>query len=313
MKKGMCVIIVLGIVSGLVTPTVGARPMMYWSDRIQGSGDTINRAYLDGTGVETILTDLYKPSGISIDHVEGKLYWLEQGRIGRADLDGGNMEIAFGGGVFASRGIAIDITDRMIYFADNGNSRVSRCEMDGSNYQLLIDYPNMDRVGGIDFDSITGEMYWSHSANDHSFQGVHRAAGDGSGPVEDVFNGSDYVSGLVVDHDDQRIFFSDSDNETIKRFDLDSGLMTTLASNLGLPHALDVFDGFVYWINLYDPSLDAVVIQRISVDGVGLETILEVGNPRGFAILVPEPATLTLLALGGLAILRRRRSCGGRA
>ncbi|GAG10088.1 unnamed protein product, partial [marine sediment metagenome] len=28
---------------------------------------------------------------------------------------------------------------------------------------------------------------------------------------------------------------------------------------------------------------------------------------------VPEPATLTLLTLGGLAILRRRRSCGGRA
>jgi len=35
------------------------------------------------------------------------------------------------------------------------------------------------------------------------------------------------------------------------------------------------------------------------------------GDPE--AITTPEPATLSLLALGGLALIRRRRSCGGRA
>lgn len=45
---------------------------------------------------------------------------------------------------------------------------------------------------------------------------------------------------------------------------------------------------------------DGAYIDFVIVDNIVIETF------------VPEPATLTLLTLGGLALIRRRRSCGGR-
>ena len=47
---------------------------MYWTDV---NTDKIQRANLDGTGVEDLVTGLSSPVGIALDLPGGKMYWVD--------------------------------------------------------------------------------------------------------------------------------------------------------------------------------------------------------------------------------------------
>jgi hypothetical protein len=73
---------------------------LYFGGRVDGSGGSIRRANLDGTGVEFVLATLpigSHPFDLALDPLGGKMYWTidslaGQGGIRRADLDGGNID-----------------------------------------------------------------------------------------------------------------------------------------------------------------------------------------------------------------------------
>ncbi len=71
---------------------------------------------------------------------------------------------------------------------------------------------------------------------------------------------------------------------------------------------LDIQGGKVYWTSLLDDK-----IRRADVNGSNVEDVIRIGlaSPLGIATAIPEPATLSLLALGGLAVMRRRRRWDG--
>lgn len=71
---------------------------VYWVDLTGGiapnlNGGKIQRANLDGTNAEDLVTGLSLPYGIALDPINGHMYWTERGtkKIARADLDGGNQ------------------------------------------------------------------------------------------------------------------------------------------------------------------------------------------------------------------------------
>ena len=69
--------------------------------------------------------------------------------------------------------------------------------------------------------------------------------------------------------------------------------------------AVDPIGGKLYWT---DQHLGA--IRQANLDGTGVETLQYVGSSllMGIAldVPIPEPATLSLLAFGGLVLVRRR-------
>ena len=80
---------------------------MYWTD---AGTDKIQRANLDGTGVQDLVTGLPDPYDIALDVTGGKMYWTHPftARIQRANLDGTGVEDLWWTSE-QSLGIALDI------------------------------------------------------------------------------------------------------------------------------------------------------------------------------------------------------------
>jgi len=93
--------------SGIALDADGGK--IYWTDT---SADKIQRANLDGTGVEDLVaTGLSSPYDIALDVTGGKIYWTDYGtdKIQRANLDGTVIEDLITTGLSGPSGIALDI------------------------------------------------------------------------------------------------------------------------------------------------------------------------------------------------------------
>ena len=140
-------------------------------------------------------------------------------------------------------------------------------------------------------------MYWGDTAV------LFRADLDGQN-VTPLITGLSVARGVALDLAAQKLYWADSGTDVIQRSDLDGGNVETLVTGLTktIRLALDVPNDWMYWTDQDDGT-----IQRAHLDGSGLEVIATgAGVTRGITV-VPEPATMGLLALGGLAMLKRRQ------
>src|SRR5690606_25953875 len=88
-----------GLISEIPTEGIAVdmqHHMIYWTT---GSDGQVQRANLDGSEIEEILSGLEHPTDIALDVREGKMYWAERdaGMIRRANLDGSEIEDLFTG------------------------------------------------------------------------------------------------------------------------------------------------------------------------------------------------------------------------
>ena len=107
---------------------------LYWASN---SLPRIDRVGLDGQGREAVLTDLPGVAfGFGIDPVEQMIYWTYPGGdLYRAKLDGSERK-KLAGGLNQPDGVAIDVDNRKLYWAEKG--KVSQANLDGSAIEVLI-------------------------------------------------------------------------------------------------------------------------------------------------------------------------------
>ena len=98
----------LGAIISVVS--VSNAQKIYWS-----GGDTIARANLDGTGIETIIT-VPSAGSCDFDEVDRKIYWLDalSLKIQRANEDGTNIEDLVTTGLSVPRGLDVDEVGRKL-------------------------------------------------------------------------------------------------------------------------------------------------------------------------------------------------------
>ena len=146
---------------------------MYWTDSYT---DKIQRANLNGSRIEDLVTGLDRPQRIALDISGGKVYWTDTGtdKIQRANLNGSRVEDLVTG-LGNPRGIALDIAGRKMYWADSGTDKIQRANLNGSGIQDLV--TGID-IGGddIELDVSGGKMYWA----DNNYDQIQRANLDGS-------------------------------------------------------------------------------------------------------------------------------------
>ena len=127
----------LGAPSGLAVDAVAGK--LYFVDATLGA---VLSAHLDGSELTNLNIDgVTDPVEISVDTLDGKLYWSELAasgpRIRRANLDGSLVEDIITTltlpGFSTAAGLEVDVAGRALYFIDGGtNGSILRTNLDGT-------------------------------------------------------------------------------------------------------------------------------------------------------------------------------------
>jgi low density lipoprotein receptor-related protein 5/6 len=114
------------------------RDWMYWTLSFEGR---IERARLDGTGVETVVASAsIRPCGIAVDPRDGSIYWTDYvaNRIQRAAADGTGIEDFVTQGLRTPWTLALDPAGRFLYWMDLGTGRLQRRSLDGGRVEDVL-------------------------------------------------------------------------------------------------------------------------------------------------------------------------------
>ena len=236
---------------------------IYWGDVI------IQRANLDGTNVEDLVTTEITLEGIALDVSGGKMYWMDsdEGKIQRANLDGTNVEDLITDGLRSPRGIALDVSGGKMYWIDSSEDKIQRANLDGTQVEDLVT-SGLRSPRGIALDVSGGKMYWIDSSEDK----IQRANLDGTNMEDLVTSGLRSPRGIALDVSGGKMYWTDSSEDKIQRANLDGTQVEDLITDgLRSPRgiALDVSGGKMYWT---DSSEDK--IQRANLDGTQVEDLI---------------------------------------
>ena len=229
---------------------------IYWTNSDRRDLDIfrakIQRANLDGSNIETLVTRLIAPFGITLDVDGGKIYWTDRHGIQRANLDGSNIKtLVFNGGL-VSLGIALDVAEGRMYWTDadrfaSGTGNVQRANLDGSNIETLVS--GLETPFGIALDVDEGQLYWTDAGSVGVFGNkipgtakVQRANLDGSN-IETLVSGLETPFGIALDADRGKIYWTDADMDVpdtykVQRANLDGSNIETLVSGLKAPTSI---------------------------------------------------------------------------
>jgi sugar lactone lactonase YvrE len=266
------------LLSSVISPSAGHAAFpgtsgkMYWVDNTTGK---IQRANLDGTEVEDIVTGTISPYGIALDPAGGKMYWTETtGKIRRSDLSGTEVEdIVID--VVTPLGIALDLTGGQMYWADLGADKIQRANLDGIGVETLV--TGLSEPLFIALDLTGGKMYWTDTGADK----IQRASLDGT-EVETLVTGLPGPNGIALDLASGKMYWAENALGKIQRANLDGtgveDLVTGVLRPVGI--ALDLASGKMYWTNNV-----AGKIQRANLDGTGVEDLVTgLSIPQGIAL-----------------------------
>jgi DNA-binding beta-propeller fold protein YncE len=111
-----------------------------------GSKGKVQRANLDGTGLEDFVTDIRNgPIGLAVDALAGKVYWtknagaVDSGRIMRANLDGSDPETVIA--EVDPEALLLDLAPSKVYWTtfdyNAPAGMIQRCNLDGTEFETL--------------------------------------------------------------------------------------------------------------------------------------------------------------------------------
>ncbi len=268
--------------SAAILLTVSTSPPvhMFWTAEVK-----IQRANLNGTDIQDLVTGLPFVRGLAVDVDGGKMYWTDARRevIQRANLDGSNIEDIVTGLADPLNGIALDVAGNKIYWTDSGRNKIQCANLDGSNVQDLV--TGLTLPYGLALDVAGNKMYWTDITADK----IQRANLDGSHIEDLVTTGLGDPSGLALDVAGNKMYWTDITADKIQRANLDGSHIEDLVT-IGLSDspglALDVSDNKMYWTEWAQGK-----IQRANLDGSHIEDLVPAGLSKPFAIALGIPQT----------------------
>ena len=221
-----------GILGGGIALDVEAG-RMYWTDTYRSK---IQRANLDGSNIEDVVTGLPEPRGIALDTAGEKMYWTDtyRSKIQRANLDGSNVEDIITVGLNSPYGIALDSAAGKIYWTNYGEDLIQRANLDGSNVEDIV--RGLHIPMGIALDVAAGKIYWVDQGRDNRDGGlnigkIQRANLNGSN-LEDLVGGLWAPHGIALDVESGKMYWTDLRSNKIQRANLDGSNVKDLITGI---------------------------------------------------------------------------------
>lgn len=116
---------------------------IYWSNvDWKAKAGKIQRANLDGSTIEDIITGLRGPHSIALDLIARKIYWISDGnKIQRANLNGSHVEHLVTGSIDYNT-LALDLAAGKMYWTawdpNTDTGKIQRANLDGSRVKDVI-------------------------------------------------------------------------------------------------------------------------------------------------------------------------------
>ena len=188
---------------------------VYWVDSESSSMGAIKSMNADGTNFTVVVSGLNKPHDITLNLIDGKMYWTENigsgdtltAKIRSSDLDGNNVVDVIVGLPQGIRDIAVDVATHLLYFTDQSNDNIMSVNTNGNDLTTIISAVDPH---GIAVDNKTGTLYWSEGIgeNDVFTAKIRKSDLDGNN-ASDVFTGINaYIRDITLVYIEDRLFFN---------------------------------------------------------------------------------------------------------
>jgi hypothetical protein len=187
--------------------------------------------------------------------------------------------------VLAVLGLGVSEAEaQKVYWAQNNGigpgapRKIRRANLDGSDMETLITFGLDPNEGNkyLALDSGGGKMYFGTAFTDGPRR-IERANLDGTGR-EPLVEDTGVLKGLALDLVNGKIYWPDSESQTIRRADLDgSNVETVPVATGGVPWAIavDPLGGKIYWSTNAEGGGEPYHIHRANLDGTAPETIAD--------------------------------------
>ena len=185
--------------------------------------------------------------------------------------------------LFVAFSLAADtIAADKMYWSDRGQNTIMRADLDGSNYEILVE--GLGQARGVAVDHENGMLYWADNGADKIQRGmidgsnVQDLVSDDLVPPEDQLA---FPAGVALDVPGGKVYWADASRGRIQRANLDgSNVEDFVTEGQVAPYFVttDLVNQHLYWTDQ-----GAKNIQRINLDGTNHVTLVstDLPLPRG--------------------------------
>ncbi|KAF7489353.1 hypothetical protein SSS_07649 [Sarcoptes scabiei] len=144
-------------------------------------------------------------------------------------------------------GIAFDWTNRKIYWTDSANRSIYSMNEDGSQIVMIA---RVERPRAIVLDPCEGYIYFTDWGKFGNNGKIYRTTMAGNFKRTIINDNLTQPSGLAIDYEERKLYWTDALREKIERSDLNGTNREILISATIYPFALTVFGNYIYWTDL---------------------------------------------------------------
>ncbi|XP_040532597.1 low-density lipoprotein receptor-related protein 2 isoform X11 [Gallus gallus] len=249
---------------------------------------------------------------IDFDSISDRIFWSDttQDKIWSAYQNGTDRKVVFDSGVTVTESIAVDWVGRNLYWTDFVLETIEVSKMDGSHRTVLIS-ENVTNPRGLVLDPRIDAhvMFWTDWGQNPR---IEKASMDGKLRTVIISSKIYWPNGLSIDYPNKLLYFADAYLDYIDFCDYNgNNRRQVVASDLVLqhPHALTIFEDFVYWSDRYTNRVirankwhggnQTVMIYNIH-QPLGLVAVHPVKQPYGINSCASSPCShLCLLSSSG--------------